>query len=175
MISAMKRLAFIVIVGHFALPSLAQEQPSGRSEEMTALAWLIGEWKGDVSMTVPGASEKMSMTCNVSVKWYGPYQETVYTMEMPGMPKFTGHEFLTFDLESKTYKGWAFDDNVNVPREESGSLEGKKFSLLSKAHGGMVTRTTFENKGEDSVGFLIELQQDQGFMKLGEATFKRKK
>ena len=141
--------------------------------EMKALSYLVGEWQGTMSMQMPGAPKPQAVKSTVSVKVFGAYQETVYTMEMPGMGKFTGHSFTKWDPEAKAYKSWTFDDMADAPREETGTFDGKKLVMLSAPQGGMVTRISYENKGKDAVGFLIEMKSGDSFAKLGECLYKR--
>ncbi|MBS1724327.1 MAG: DUF1579 family protein [Armatimonadetes bacterium] len=142
-------------------------------KELKDLSGLVGEWQGELAMTIPGMSDPIKMTSTVSVKVFGQYQETVYTMDAPGMGKFTGHQFLTWDENAKGYKSWNFDDQSPAPRMETGSWDGKKL-VMSGEQGGMTSRVTFEPRGKDVVHFLLEMKQGDSFVKLGETDYKRK-
>lgn len=174
MIALMKRLFVALVTFALCTGAFAQAESVPLSEEVQALSGLLGEWEGVMKMTIPGTSDPIDLKSTVSVKLYGPYQETIYTMEMPGAPKFTGHQFLTYDSANKTYRSWGFDDNTNEPREESGTWDGKKLVMTSKPHGGTVTRTTFQPKGKNEISFLLEMKQGEEFVKLGDCIFKRK-
>jgi hypothetical protein len=157
-----------------ALTTANSQVASPVPPEVKALDGLVGEWDGVMKATFPGTSEPIDVPTHVSVKLFGQYQETVYTMNMPGGMKFTGHMFLTYDSAAKNYRSWGFDDEVNEPREETGTWDGKKLVMTSKPQGGMVTRTTFEPKSKDEVAFLLEIKQGDAFTKIGEVVYKRK-
>jgi len=169
----MKRI--LILLALLPLASIAFSQPAAQiPNEIKALDGLIGEWDGVMKATFPGSTEPMNVPTHVSVKLFGAYQETIYTMSMPGGPKFTGHMFLTYDATAKSYRSWGFDDEANEPREETGTWDGKKLVMTSKSQGGMVTRTTFEPKSKNEVAFTLEVKEDDKFTKIGEVVYKRR-
>lgn len=155
----------------FASICCAQIEPT---TGLKSLDFMLGDWEGIVKITMPGSSDAVDVPTTVTVKPYGPFQETVYTMDMPGMGPFTSHMFLSYDEDSKRFQSWTFDNNANVPRLEKGSFDGKKLVMTSEPHGGMVTRITFEKKAATEIGFLLEMKNGDAFLKMGEGVYKKK-
>ena len=149
-------------------------QATGVPPEVKVLEGMTGEWDGIMKATFPDSPDPIDVPSHVSVKLFGSYQETVYTMNMPEGAKFTGHMFLTYDANAKSYRSWGFDDQANEPREETGTWDGKKLVMTSKPQGGMVTRTTFEPKTKDEVYFVLEVKNGDNFMKIVDVVYKRK-
>ena len=142
--------------------------------EMKAIDVLFGERAGTMKMTMPGSTEPMDVPTIVSCKTYGLYQDTTYTMDMGAMGKFSGYMFLTWNAADKCYKSWGFDSNVNEPRTEKGTWDGKKLVLVSDPQGGMITRITFEPKSTNEVFLLLKMKNGEKFDKMGEVVYKRK-
>lgn len=142
--------------------------------EMKQLSYLVGDWEGTMTMNLPGAAQPIQVPSTVSVKEFGAYQETVYTLDMPGMTRFTGHSFLKWNAADKMYQSWTFDDMADEPREETGTFNGKALVMISKPQGGMVTRISYGMKSKNEVSFMIEMKSGEAFTKLGECNYKRK-
>lgn len=173
-IARMKRaFSFLFAVLVCVTGAHAQAMVAEPPAEMKAIAGLLGEWEGVMKMTPPGTTESMDIKTVVSVKSFGAYQETVFTMDMPGDQKYTGHQFLTYDPASKMYKSWGFDDSVNEPLTSTGTWDGKKLAMTGE-QGGMVTRITFEPKSKSDVGCKIEMKTGDTYVTLGECTYHRK-
>ena len=97
------RTLFIVssalVFGH----AFAQEVAT--SDPMKALEPMVGKWEGDIKIYMAGPDNPATAKTVVNVTTFGSYQETIYTMDIPGMGKFTGHQFVSWDALSKSYKG----------------------------------------------------------------------
>ncbi len=164
-------IPFLLVAASLTQAQMTVPMPA----EMKALSFLMGEWEGTMKMTLPGATQVMDVKSTVSVKEFGAYQETVYTMEMPGMSKFTGKSFLRWNPTTKQYQSWTYDTAADEPREETGTLTGNTLTMVSRPQGGMVTRIAYSKGTKDTVNFLIEMKSGDKFEKLGDCVYTRKK
>lgn len=170
----MKRLlAFAVACS--AAYALSQLPPFQPAPEMKLIAGFLGEWSGDFKLTAPGAPPT-TMPAHVKEELYGGgvWHKTYYTMKAGNQVAFEGTSFMTWDATKKKFKTYTFETGASEPRIEWGTFDGKKLINISEPHGGMVSRTTFEFVGADTLKFKIEFQDGDQWMTVGECTFKKK-
>jgi hypothetical protein len=158
------------------VPTLFFQEPEvGPAPEMKKLDVFLGDWAGKFKFLMPGMPEgEVDSTVKEEKYLGGMYHKTIYTVAIPGFGSLEGHAILGYDPVDKKFKSWTFDNMANVPREETGNFEGGKLVMISKPHGGTVTRATYEPRGKDEMFFTIEVQTGEEWSKVGECLYKKK-
>ncbi len=173
----MKRIALaLLVLGAFASvrPVLAQGMPKP-PPEMKKLDIFLGEWSGKTSFHAPG-QPAMSVDSTMKSDAFagGMYLRTVYAMDIPGVGKMEGTVLAFWDAEARQYRCYTFENAAPTPREESGTFAGNKLVLVSKPHGGTVTRSTFDFKSDREVLFTVEIKQGEKWVKAGRGLYTKK-
>lgn len=172
----MKRTLALLVVVLTAVAANAQMPDLKLSPQVEKLSWMLGKWSGNMHWTMEGSEMDSTMTYENTVD--GQFIRSTSVMDIMGM-KMTESGFTGWDEKAKAYKSWTFTNFGNLPRTETGKLDGDTLVFTSDPWQTLmspeptVSRTTMKKVSDSEVKFILEFQQNGKFEKVGEGTFKK--
>ena len=165
----MKRLSLLALA-FYPLVSISQDagMPSMEAPaEMQSMAYLVGKWKGKMTMQMMGDTElEASMITEMVLG--GRYVRSMHAYTFPGMGELTGMHIRTYDAAAKTWRSWWFDSTSPVAMVMTGNTDGKTMVSVSSptempGMGTIVMRETFTKVSDTEITTKLEMKEGDGW------------
>ncbi len=173
----MKRMLLMVLASVVSAFCFGQVPDMAPPAEVKKFDWMIGEWTGKSSFTMP-EMPPMDVTMSIKCEWDGQFMKQVAVNDF-GMIKMTETFYLGYDPESKKYVSYAFTNFSPVPRIERGTVDGETLVMVSDpwAAGGEthVSRATMTKVNADTLKLKLEFKDGDKWIAAMDATFTRVK
>lgn len=145
--------------------------------EIKKLDWMIGDWSGNVKMSVEGMEFEGEMVYKVG--WSGQFIKMSSVWNAAGM-RMTDEGFMGWDASKGKYSSYTFSNMSPVPRIEWGEMKGDALVFVSEpwAEGSgappTTSRATLTMKSKSEMDFLLEFNTGDTWTKVGSAVFRKK-
>ena len=170
-----KRLMTLLAVCGFAVCAVAQQGPTPPAE-LEKLAYMLGDWEGTFSWTMPGmeGDMKMQLKCEMD----GMFLRQTSKMDMQGAVA-TESAFFGWNAAESRWDVWTFTNFAPTPRIEHGTLEGSVLTVTSEpwaveGMGEVVSRSTISKASDSEVSFKLEFKQGDQWMEVAHGLLKKK-
>ncbi len=155
----------------------AQEMDMTPPAEMKEMAWLLGDWKGEMTFTFGEQPVKSTSKAKTTMGVGGRYVVSHQTYDMMGSA-MGGLLLLTYDTEKKKWAFWWYDQMSAFPLEFTGDFTNGKLVGTSKpapmpGMGELVYRATYEKRSDGKVGFVLETQTGDSWVTLIEGAYEK--
>lgn len=176
----MKTISVVASFLVFAFASAsAYDNSAAASAELKKLDFMVGDWAGKVKMFTAGAvASEADSRIKAEFVLDGMYQRFQWDTDVPRKGKTTMLGYVAYDLQSKAYRSWTFDNANSMPLQNKGQLKKTKLVLKSKpfdnGNGLCANRVTFEPKGAKELHVVIEVKQGETWSKWMEGTLIKK-
>jgi hypothetical protein len=146
---------------------------SNQANPLDKLAFMQGDWSGKQDFNTSGVPDMVGdATDRIDICIAGRYVCEMLSTTLPGRKATDTRHFISYDKQTGKYKAWWFNDTSTHPTEFSGELTGNKLVLMSEAAGpGPVLRATYESPSANTLTFLLEMKQGEGWAKLFMTTY----
>jgi hypothetical protein len=174
----MKTLAIAAVLAAVVAAQAQPQMDMKPPPEMQKVAWMVGEWKGNMKMHMPGMDQPMDSASTISARMGvgGRYLVVNFMSAMGDMGATEHMELITYDPAQKKWVCWGFDSVAPGTMESSGDLMGNKMVVTSKPMtmpGGPpdTFRTTVTKKSDTEFDFLLEHKVNDAWTSMIEGTF----
>lgn len=169
------RLMTLLALCGMAMGAFAQQMPTP-PEELKKLSWMLGEWEGTFSWTMPGMEGDMAMQLKCEMD--GMFLRQTSKMEMQGALA-TESAFLGWNGIEKRWDMWTFTNFAPTPRVEHGTMEGDTLTTISdpwlvEGMGEVVSRTTTTKVSDTEFRAKLEFKQGDQWMEVANLSMKKK-
>lgn len=164
-------LLLVTVFAHAQAPSM--EPPA----ELKKLDWMIGEWSGNVKMSMEGMDMEGVMTYSLS--WSGQFIKGISVWDVQGM-KMTEDMYMGWDPQKGKYSSYTFTNFAPTPRIEWGESKGDTTVWMSEpwitspGQPATLSRVTLTKVSGSEMKFLLEFKAGDQWQKIGDAVFKKK-
>lgn len=178
----MNKLA-LILLAVLALGSISFGQdPAALAppKEMASLDWILGKWSGTHTFNDPGGKPSKSKAEIVFDRYLGKrFVRGTFTGSIAGMGKMEGVHLTTFDPQSKSWKGWWFDNFESGVMEVDGTLKNGVLSQTSKpiempGAGPQTFRSTYTRVDAKHLKFRLEVKTGDGWTTMMEGSYAKK-
>ena len=173
----MTRLFFaaaLLLTSVFATAQVPNMEPPA---ELKKFEWMLGDWSGNVKMSMEGMELEGVMTYSMS--WYGQFMKGSWVWDGMCM-KMTDEGYVGWDAAKGKYSSYTFTNMSPVPRIEWGEIKGDSVIWVSEPWvtspeaPPTISRATLTKRPGNQMKFVLEFKEGDQFTKVGEAVFKQK-
>ena len=151
--------------------------PSPTPSPLDSLSFMKGDWKGQQKFNNPSGTPMVGdATDKVDIGIGGRYLCEMLSTTLPGRKPTDSRHFISLDKQTGKYAAWWFNDTGTGtrPTEFTGELSENKLVLTSNPSGpGAVLRATYESPAKNCLTFLLEMKQDENWIKLFLTTYSK--
>ena len=166
--------ATLLLTTVFATAQVPNMEPPA---ELKKLEWMMGNWSGNVKMSMEGMDMEGMMT--YSVTWSGQFLKSTSTWDVMGI-KITEDGYTGWDAAKGKYSSYTFTNMAPTPRIEWGEMKDDTTIWTSEpwvtSHEApaTVSRATLAKLSNNELKFSLEFKTGDTWTKVGEGVFKKK-